>query len=511
MSKAGKFLFLFSFVFFFILLVTRLAYGGWHDGMWGPLGLSVLMFVLGMAKDLRAVLGFLTMRTTKHGMNMGALIALVVIGLACVNYLSVRYERKFDWTKERLNSLSDQSVKAVQALDGEVEVLLLYNKNGPSEEDIQKGFGDLVGMYQNVNRGLKFAAHDVVKRPDLAQQYDFSGGAYLIYLIKDGKRVKVDPPTEEGLTRGLLKLGRDYSKTVYFTMGHGEKNLEDKTAEGLSILRDELGVTYSVKPLVLFQENNKVPEDAAMVAVIGPQQQFLETELQALREYARRGGRLLVAIDPGKKHNLAQLTKTFGVEFANSFILDARSRQIQAGPAMVLGTAFDEKSEITAAFSDINTMLLSIFYLASPLSPALDRSPALEVTPLVSTGSETMSVPELKEGQIQIRPNGPHHLALKVTGELQENVEFAAVVFGDSDFFANNFIHNNLNRDLAMNTIAYLAKDKDLISIRPKEPKGTKLAMTGRSFVGLTLGFIVPLPIGLFLFGGLIWWRRRTA
>jgi ABC-type uncharacterized transport system involved in gliding motility auxiliary subunit len=116
MSKSGKILFVLSVIFFFILCGIRLVLGGFHPMMWVPLALTLLCFILAAVKDHRGILNFLTLRTTKHGMNMGALILLVLAGLFCINLLAVRYEKKWDWSSDKLNSLSDQSVKAAQGL-----------------------------------------------------------------------------------------------------------------------------------------------------------------------------------------------------------------------------------------------------------------------------------------------------------------------------------------------------------------------------------------------------------
>ncbi len=507
MSKAGKFLFLFSFLFFLVLCMTRIIYGGWHDGMWGPLGLSIVFFALGIAKDHRAIREIFGMRTTKHGMNMGALIVLVIAGLTCLNILGVRYEKKFDWTSENLNSLSDQSRKAAQSLKQETTLVLLYRKGATGEENVARSVADLASMYQNVNKSIKYEAHNALQRPDLAQKYEFSSGPFVVYAVQGEKKTKIETPNEEGVTRAFLKLGREKKKVFYFTMGHGERVLDDKTETGLSTLKDELSVTYDVKPLILFQTNNKVPEDAGVVAVIRPVQQFLQPEIQALRDYAKRGGHLLLALDPGMKHNLANLTKLFGVEFANNFVLDLRSQIVQGGPAMVLGTEFSRTNEVTRAFTQPKTF--SVFFMASELKVDPSKSDDLRVEPLVSS-EQTMSIPEPTE-RVSFAPNGPHMLGAVVEGKIPEGKEFSAVIFGDSDFLANNFISANLNRDLVMNAAAFLSADRDLISIRPKEPKATKLNMFTQDFYILVVCFLIPLPLLMFFFGGFVWWRRKAA
>ena len=517
MSKPGKILFLFSFLFILALYGGRLVLGGWRNEMWAPLGLGLAFFIVAVIKEARPLREFLTMRTTKHGMNMGLLIVITLVGLACVNYLAAKYEKNFDWTSEHLNSLSDQSIKAVQSLKEDTEIVLLYRQD-KQEENVQRAVRAIADMYQNVSKKVKYTAYNALQRPDLTSKYDFASGSYAVYVEQGDKKLKVDPPNEESFTRAFIKLGRDKKKVLYFTMGHGEAVLDDKADAGLSGLKDELSVTYDVKPLILFQSSNKVPDDADTVAIVRPQQQYLEVELQALRDYARRGGHLLIAIDPGMHHNLAQLTKTLGVEFENNFILDLRSRVVKGGPAMVLGTEFNRDSEITKAFGSNGQY--AIFYLASELRKAPDAAAGVVVDPLVKTDKQSMIIPEIKE-RIEFHPNGPHILAMTAKGKLPGSIaptdkggaaqEFSAVVFGDSDFMLNNFLHNNLNRDLVMNSVAWLASDKDLISIRPKEPKSSKLTMTNQDFMLFLIGFLVPLPVLMFLCGGLVWWKRRTA
>lgn len=525
MSKAGKILFLFSFLSFVALLVARLVMGGWHDGLWAPMAISVICLVLGVLRDRQTILEFLTMRTTKHGMNMGVLIVVAVIGLACVNFLAVRYEKKFDWTSDKLHTLSDHSVKAAQALKQDVEILLLYRRD-QQNENIQKSVSDLIAMYSNVSKNVKFSAYNVLQRPDLAQQYEVHGGPFTVFAVQGSKKVRIDQPTEEEVTKALLKIGRETKKVIYFTMGHGERAIEDRQPEGLATLKDELSAIYEVKPLALFQVENKVPADAEAVAVIGPRQEFLEVEIAALRNYARRGGRLILALDPGMKHNLARLTKSLGVEFANNYVLDRRSESIGASAAVALGTMFSKSSEITKAF-DLSRF--TIFNLTSHLRKDPSAGAGLQYEEIVRTYEGTIAIDDLKPKAATVAPSGPHTLAVTVSGMMagsekdiaedkgstdtkeEPAKEFTAIVFGDSDFMSNALFDKNLNRDLTLNSVASLMKDQELISIRPKAPKGTKLELPGDQFVFLILGAWLPVPLLMFIAGGVVWWRRRTA
>lgn len=514
MSKPGKFSFLFAFLFFVALMLTRLLLGGWHDGMWGPLILSLGFFVFAIYKEHRFLADFFTMRTTKHGLNMGVLILITLVLLTVMNVFAVRYEKKFDWTKEGLNSLSPQSTQAAKALKQDTEVVLLYRKE-QLEENVQRTLADLVAMYKNVSDKIKFSSYNVLQRPDLAQKYEFANGPFGVFAVQGEKRIKIDKPNEEGITQALIKLGREKKKVIYLTTGHGERELEERKPEAISEFRSELLATYDVKPLTLYQAGNQVPDDAAVVAVLGPQQEFLEGELQALREYARRGGHLLIAIDPGQKHNIALLTKTLGVEFKNNYVLDPRAQIPGAGNIAALGVDFSRESEVTKSFQ---VGMYSIFLLASALQKAPDAASTLIVEDLVKSDGAAVTTQVLDENP-KLEQKGIPILAQVVTGRLPagrdakqtpEGQEFSAVIFGDSDFLSNALFSKNLNRDLAMNAMAWLAADKDLISIRPKEPKGSKLELTNTNMVILFLGYL-GLILALFFMGGWIWWRRRTA
>jgi ABC-type uncharacterized transport system involved in gliding motility auxiliary subunit len=89
--------------------------------------------------------------------------------------------------------------------------------------------------------------------------------------------------------------------------------------------------------------------------------------------------------------------------------------------------------------------------------------------------------------------------------------EARVVVVGDCDFASNQLLEQLGNKDLFLNSVAWLAKDSDLISIRAKEPGEQRLKIMTGSFEFWLIGAVtlVILP-GLFIVWGIVaWWRRR--
>lgn len=512
MSKISKFSLLFAGLFAVAVVVTRIILNGWVDGMWVPLGLSIALFLFALFRDWRLMIEFFTLKTTKHGMNMGALILTMLVFLVAMNFLAVTKEKKWDWTSEGLNSLSEQSVQAVQALKVDTDLILLYRK-GENDESTRRQVTDLATLYTNVSKKLKLKVYNALERPDLAQKYDYKTGPYALFLVQGPaggaateRHMKVEQPTEEEMTRTLLRFAREKKKVVYFVAGHGEHDITSMGPDSISQLKTDLDLSYEVKKLELFKDP-KVPADADLVVIAGPRQAYLANEAEALRDYAKRGGRLLIAIDPDASHGLAGLTKTFGIEFQNNYVLDPRATIPGAGNIAALGNEFSTTADATKPLRSGFT----VFLIASGLKKAPDASKDIILDELVKSDEVPIATDRLAN-DAKVRIQGPHTLGMLAKGKLPGgDKEFEVIVFGDADFLRDNLYRNNLNRDLAMNSISSLAKDLDLVSIRPKTPKGTQLSMTRTQLMIVLFGFLLPVPILLFFTSGLLWWRRKAA
>jgi ABC-type uncharacterized transport system involved in gliding motility auxiliary subunit len=83
------------------------------------------------------------------------------------------------------------------------------------------------------------------------------------------------------------------------------------------------------------------------------------------------------------------------------------------------------------------------------------------------------------------------------------------VLFGDGDFASNNYFNAGGNGDLALNAVAWLVEQGELMSIRPKSstPRIAILSAPQVFYYFWTIVAIAPLCIALA--GVAIWWRRK--
>ena len=82
-------------------------------------------------------------------------------------------------------------------------------------------------------------------------------------------------------------------------------------------------------------------------------------------------------------------------------------------------------------------------------------------------------------------------------------------VFGDSDFATNTLLSFQGNRDLFLNSVAWLAQDADLISIRPKEPDDQRLVLTRNQQQNMLVLALLLIPGTFIVMGVREWWSRR--
>lgn len=515
MSKLGKISLFLSGLSLVSLVIIRTLLGAWVPFCWVAAGLAVFFVCLTLYWDRQFLKEFVGMKTTKEGMSMGMLIALMLVLLTVVNYLGVKHYATWDFSTAHTNTLSDQSVKLVRSLDSDLKVLFFYKKGVEGNEENRRQFRELIKKYQDQNPKVLLEFIEANEQPDLAKEYGVDKGSGVVFLDYKGRRNRIEKIDEQEFTSAMVKVTRTQNKNIYFTVGHGEKSLEEaKEGLGLNALKIMLeNNRYTVKTLPLIQET-RVPSDADVVVVAGPIQGFQEFEITALEDYLKRGGSLFLAIESQNTAGLEKLAKKLGIEFGNNYIVNVvdtvLGKGVNQGPTAA--PIFSPMNQITKGFGHNEVTMYRY-----PQSLKHFPVEGLTVDELVKTASNSVAFSSLSlKGD---GPQGSYTLVDEVTGQWPEakrakeqtSKEFRVIIAGDVDFMTNQMLYQNLNRDLVLNSIAALAKEESLISITTKEPQSTQLLLTETKFAVFLFAFIIPFPILLLGVSIGLWIKRRNA
>lgn len=510
MKKTGIIFLLASGLSLVCLLVLRLLLGGWTHYLWVPLTFFIVFLIVGLWNFRKTYKEFLSVRTTKEGMSMGAMIGLVLILLVAVNYLGGKKYKTFDFSSAKVNSLSDQSVKLVQNLKDDLKVIYFYKQGTEGVEENRRAFTDLLRKYQDQSSKVSLQFVEVNENPKVAEEYGINKGTGVVFVEYQGRRAKIEKIDEQELTGALVKVSREKDKKIYYVLGHGERDLEEpKETVGANSLKKLLeGNRYQVLPLNL-NSVPAIPDDADLVLVLGAEQEFLDGEIKILQDYLGAGGALILALEARKNIGLDKLLSPLGISQGAEYLVQVMDTPLgkAVNPQVTAANQFSPSSPITMPFGGSQ-------FIVTRLPMPLEKKEVSGVTVdnLVKTDPSVMGFPNTQfQGAAK---TGPFAVAMVVTGKypgVKEAKDFQMVVLGDADIFSNQLLYRNLNRDLLLNSVSFLAKEENMISISPKEPSVTSLQITPTQFYLFIFGFIIPLPLILITISGVLWYRRRYA
>ena len=480
----------------------------------------ILIYMLGQWRD---VVTFYGRRQARYG-TISIIGILVAVGIfAAVNYLGVRQTKRWDLTENQAYSLSDQSVKILQQLDEPVQ-FTVYD-----QETNFARFRERLDVYAYESKNVKVEYVDVDRQPARAKQAEITTYGTVVASYK-GREQRLNSTGEQDVTNALIKLVAGKEKKVYFTQGHGERDttsadrLRGYNAITQALTRDN----FTVTPLPLIQQK-EVPDDATVVVIAGPTTDFLQPEIDALKRYIAKGGKVLALIDPpaagaADPANLIAFLKEWSIEFGNDIVVDASGMgQLFGGDASVPVVVSYPAHPITDGFR-----VMTAFPLARSTNAA--QGGARSPQPLLETSQQSWAETDLKglaSGEVQFNDGGdrrgPITLGLAVSAPATETTppaggnaspdapkpESRLVAIGDSDFAGNNALGVQGNQDFFLNTINWLAQQENLIAIRPRDAQDRRLTLTADQQQRIFIFSVFLIPALVFAGGVWVWWKRR--
>lgn len=505
MKKLSKIFLIFALIAFIGFVITKSLLGSWMPFYSILLGFCSAFLGLAAYMERKNLTDFFAMRTTKHGMNMGAMVVLVLVLVILTNYIAVKRNKTWDFSQAQINTLSEQSIQIVKNLKSEVKISFFYKDGTQGVDENRKAFRDLIKKYQDQSNLIRLEFFEVNQNPQKAEEYGVTKGSGLAFVEYGSKRNRIEKVDEQEITQAIIKVTREKMKNVYFITGHGEADTEDsQEASGLNAFKLLIeNNSFSVKTLN-FVSQPQIPGDADSVLIIRPMRTFSKYEIDELEKYLKRGGNLLLALEPNKTVGLESLLAKMGIFAENNFVKSSY-RGIGFIEGGTIGNLFSASSPVTRVFQN----QADIVRLDWPMSFKKANVPeGIQVETLVGADENAVSfrLPDTNSGLLT---KGPFDFAFEVNGTLPGGEKpFQLLVYGDGEFFANHMLYQSLNRDLALNSVSHLAQEEGLISITPREVKRTELMVTTAK-QGTFYLMLFLLPVMLLIVSITFWYKRR--
>jgi ABC-type uncharacterized transport system involved in gliding motility auxiliary subunit len=231
------------------------------------------------------------------------------------------------------------------------------------------------------------------------------------------------------------------------------------------------------------------------------------------------GGRALLLLPPRQGSEFQPVLAKWGVKLGNDVVVDQVIRLFQ-GPALGLAPLVNTYGahEITRDFKQ-----RTVFPMTRSVHSDAAGKKGLQATELVKTSPSSWGETDLdglfERSEATLDPStdtkGPVPIAVVVNADLKQMAggkegTTRLAVYGSVEFASNREVEGTYyNRDLLLNTVEWLVGQADLLSIRPRAVRASRIQFTADQVTVIFYLSVLIIPELLLIAGLAVWWRRE--
>lgn len=465
------------------------------------------------------------------------LVAIVILINSAVQSLDLT---PIDCTSNKEYTLTNESKDRVKNINSDVNIYFVGYEDSATQVNLAK-------QYNKANSKLNVEAIDTNERTDIASKYNVTNDSKAI-IIENGEKSKtlysddlytydssyqtIDL-TEEKITSAILNVTSEKIANVYFLSGYSDYSLE--YSGGMyylaSYLKDEV-LNYQTLDILV---KGSIPEDCDTLVITTPKKDFDELTTNEITKYINNGGKILwLNASYSEQKDLPNVNKILALYGINPFEVGYVYETDNSRTALGYASCIVEDLGST----DIAKKLTDAVLLnATKINVNTDELTNLGVTEQAIISTSSTSYFRKNVSNTASGTDGDEQGGFTVGGiftkkiskgteenedETSENnseenaITSTLVIFGDNNFVSDIQITSQVNpmvflannKDLMLNSIAYLTNNDEDITIRKDYTKSSDFTPTdGQKLTIVRIIFIVPIAI--ILLGFIVWQVRR--
>ena len=435
---------------------------------------------------------------------------------------------EFDFTENKVYSLSDETKSKLKNIENEVKITLInYEDNDQIIKFAEK--------YIILNNNIKIERiNDLASRKDLMEEYSLETTSQLI-IINSGENettlseydlytydystYETIDTTEEAITNAIVEVTTKDKPKIYFMSNHAEYEVEKYFYTIMNLMKEEANEVEIVDILT----SGSIPEDCDTLVITTLKEDITTFEKDKIIEYIKKGGEILLLNGSDiKGKNLTNFQKVldqYGITMEQGVIFEGNSSNMLYGyPDFII-----EKMQSSSLTEKLNMNLSICLADAASIKFNEDRQNELnlEYEKLVYTTDTAFIRTDLQIGTSSRTDSDSEEGTFVVGGiinkKIDENNTSKLIVFGNELFVSDMSVKINgydyyiaelyNNADVVLNSIAYLNEREDIITIRKSYDTVTYTATELQHNIIMAIIFILPLLI--IIIGIIVWQYRR--
>lgn len=445
-----------------------------------------------------------------------------------------------DLTQEKLFTLTQETKDQIKNIDKDINIYFIGYQIGYQDDE---NIIDLAKQYTKANEKIKVETANATERPDLVEKYGIDTSSKGI-IVEAGKKYKVlasndlytyDYTTyetisvaEEKLTSSIKSVSTEELPKIYFLGGYSSFSLTTGMQYLNMYLQNEVNEVETLDILT----KGKVPEDCNTLVITSPEVDFDDIATTAIIDYINKGGNILwlnAAIAQNKElTNVNKILAMYGINpFEIGIIKETdSSKMVSDSPDLIM-------PEIQ--YADVTDKLYNsegvIFINATKINVVDDdtlKTLNTTKTELIKTSSNsyfrtnfanTSDTPQQGEEKKAYLVGAQFNKTISETNEQtgETKIESKLIIYGENFFVSDLQLLQNTqtpiivyrkNRDLVLNSIAYLSDREEDITVRKATGNVTYTPTEQENRI--ILAIITAVPLLIIIIGIIVWIKRRT-
>jgi ABC-type uncharacterized transport system involved in gliding motility auxiliary subunit len=446
-------------------------------------------------------------------------VVLFILLVILIGYLTNQYRVAKDITQANRNILTQGSVNILKQMKDPVNITVYATNDDANRGDtFRKGMIDFVARYRREKKNITLTFINPSEEPKLAQEAGVKQDGETV--VEYNKRSEhINPPfAEQEMTNLLVRLSRTNTQAVMFLDGHGERHLQGIKNHDIGEFGKQLeakGFKFANPDLTIAQA---VPANGAMLVIASPQVDVSDIEAKKIKAYLEAGGNVLWLLDDNNLRGMQEVADYLGIKVSPGIAVDMTAAQYGADAKVAFASLYGDHP-ITRNFQ-----LRTLFPEAHEVDAQASDEFGWKVGRLVEVApngwlDSDKSTADVKNQKVvfdeKTDKRGPINIGVALEREYGKKGQ-RVVVMGNANFLSNTFITNGGNLDFGINIVNWLAGDDKLITIQPMPLKDINVTIPndakGHAIAWTVFhGFQYFIPLGFFIAGFWLWWKRRKA
>ncbi len=476
---------------------------------------------------------FLTLRKKWLTNTISTVLIIVILCAAflLINLLVQKLDLpEIDVTKNKIYTLSDESKSLLKNLDETVSVYVFgFNNSGTDYSLRQDNLERLLKQYVKASDKIKYEIITEESNKAKVTEYELlSGYDYLIFesatshkLVSDSDLVTYDYTAgqkvylvEETITNSIFGVTDDKRPKVYFVTGHGEMEESGMFATVKAYMTNENIDTADINLMTA----STIPDDCSALVITSPESDYMEGEVSMIKNFINRGGNILVgtitSLTPLSNFtNLQSVLDIYGATIENNgYIFENDLTKAASKTPYVIAPTLSVSSIIT---QDLSTAGAVFVPYAGRVTFDKEFTEANNITTVTLANSSASSVfitdlqndPYTASSGLDTEESTIIALASKTIKE-NDDIISKAIFMGDL-LYASDYVMEGIsgtypmsyfknNKDMFLNSVAFLAEKENVISIRKNMSTSTYLPTEQENRNVFLIIFAVPIAIMAF-------------